>query len=125
MTLQQPGPQFIQRRVLLLGDMRRDRCVQPGQHTRRVRTLRPCRYLAGAFLSLPRLDDIRDADPEPRRRHACTTLRRQDPIAQVLRIRLSSPPNHPSLRHMPEADESHITPAPEPPIAIPARVKPL
>lgn len=71
-----------------------DRVVQSGQHARRVRPLRSRGLDAIASQPPARLHDIRDADPEPSGDGTTWPLRREDAIAQVLSLSLTSPPNH-------------------------------
>lgn len=125
MCIPQPGAQLVQRRVRVPADICQNGIMQARQQARRVRPLRPCRDLASAIAALPRLHHIGNADPEPGRNGPGAPISSQDPITQVLRIRLTTPPAHLRLRLTPETYESHLSPCRNPQIAIPARVRRL
>lgn len=121
----QPSPELRDRCIGMLGRIARNRRLQPSQFAGCVRMLRTWRDLSLPLSPLTHFDNIRHADHELRRHRPRTPFRRQDPIPQILRIRLPSTPRHYRLRSMPEAYESHLILVPESPIAIPVRVRPL
>jgi hypothetical protein len=88
-----------------------------------MRTLGACAGITMAIQALSGLDDVRSADAKPFTDHSGAALRRQNPLAQILRISLPSAIRHVMLRCHPEACESQVRGAPESPIQV--RVKPL
>jgi hypothetical protein len=86
-------------------------------------TLSACAGITMAIPALSGLDDVRSADAKPFTDHSGASLRRQNPIPQILRISLPPAVRHVMLRCLPETYESQVEGAPESPIQV--RVKPL
>ena len=125
MRLEQPRAQFRHRRIRVRTHMRGNGAMPGRKPARRVRALLSRRGLTPAVAPLPGLDYVGNADPEPGRDLPRAACRGQNPIAQILRIRLPPPPRHFPLRLLPESHESHLGGESESPLAIPARLIPL
>lgn len=70
--------------------------------------LRPRRDHAGASTALPSFDDVGHAHAQPiGHRPSRKMVQRKNPIAQILRISLTTMPTHQSLRLQPKIYESH------------------
>lgn len=125
MLTQQPFAQLGNGRLRPSRNLGRDRLMKMHQKTHNRRLLRSRRRSAGAGQPLPRFDDIRHADTEPRGDLPRASFRGQHSVAQILRVGLSAPPTHGELWRLPETYESQFGAAPESLFEIPPSPEPL
>jgi hypothetical protein len=101
MLAPQPVAQLGNRRLRPACHLGRNRRMQMHQQADDRWLLWSWRIRPVAAPPLPRLDNIRHADTEPRRYLPGAAFRRQYTLAQVLRVGLSTPPPHRALRFHP------------------------